>query len=265
MSDTSRHPSHELVEEYVLDLLEGAERANFEARLALDPGLAQGVVAAREALAASALSTPVALPPGLKARVMAHTVVAPAPSAATTEAKVLPFAPTRRSRAPLWLGAALAASLLAIVKLSADLKQQRATTTEALAAVVRSAAVVGQRDSMIARLTDPSLELVTLASTGDARPALKVYLDRRRRTALLSVASLETAPTGQAYQLWFIVDGKPVPSVTFNPGTDGRALVQDVALPEGTVVATAVTREPTGGSPAPTSPVLFVGSLKAEK
>ena len=262
MSDTSRHPMQELVEEYALDLLDGEAKAAFEARMVVDAELAHSVVASREAITAAALSTPVALPPGLKARVMAQAVAAPAPTAPTTEAKVLPFAPAGRSHATLWLGAALAASLIAIVKLSSDLRQQQAATRDALAEVVRTATVVSRRDSMIARLTDPSLELVTLASTGDARPALKVYLDRKRRTALLSVASLETAPTGQAYQLWFIVDGKPVPSVTFNPGTDGRALVQDVALPEGNVVATAVTREPTGGSPAPTSPVLFVGSLK---
>ncbi|MEP6590015.1 MAG: anti-sigma factor [Gemmatimonadota bacterium] len=263
MTDSSRHPMHELVEEYVLELLDEAERAEFETRLAVDPTLASNVAAAREALSALALSTPVALPAGLKQRVMAHAVAHPEPVA--VEAKVLPMIPSRRSRAPLWLGAALAASLLVVFKLNHDLGQERQATATANAFAARTLDAVTQRDSMIARLTDPSVELVTLASTGDAKPAVKVYVDQKRRSAVLSVASLETAPAGQAYQLWFIVDGKPIPSVTFNPGADGRALVQDVTLPPGTVAATAVTREPEGGSQAPTSAVLFVGAVKAGK
>ncbi|MES2123388.1 MAG: anti-sigma factor [Gemmatimonadota bacterium] len=263
MSESSRHPMHELVEEYVLDLLDDAERVAFEARLAVDPALARSTASAREALAAAALSTPVALPAGLKARVMATAVDQPADE--PVEPRVIPMQPARRSRAPLWLGAALAASLLVIAKQQRDLAREREATASAQALAARSLDAVTQRDSMIARLTDPAIELVTLAATGDAKPSVRVYIDQQRRRAMVSVASMETAPRGQAYQLWFFVDGKPVPSVTFNPGADGRALVQDVTLPAGTVTATAVTQEPEAGSQAPTSPALFVGAVKAGK
>ena len=91
-----------------------------------------------------------------------------------------------------------------------------------------------------------------------------VYLDRVRKSALLSIASLDTAPAGKVYQLWFIVDGVPMPSVTFQTDAQGRALIEQVTLPAGTVAASAVTMEPTGGSTTPTMPILFVGSVKSE-
>ena len=74
---------------------------------------------------------------------------------------------------------------------------------------------------------------------------------------------LKPVPAGQAYQLWFIKDGKPVPSVTFKPEADGHAKVEQVPVPEdGSVSAAAVTVEPESGSTQPTSPIVMVGSLQ---
>jgi hypothetical protein len=168
------------------------------------------------------------------------------------------------ARAPLWLGAALAASLLLVVKLSSDLRTARQDWLIARSAMNASERSVAQRDSLISQLTDPSVELVTMAATGAAKPAIKAYLNRTRRTLLLSAASLETPSPGQAYQLWFIVDGKPVPPVTFRPDSTGRALLRDVAMPAGEVSATAVTREPEGGLTTPTMPILLVGKHATE-
>lgn len=262
MNDDSVDPVHDLVEDYALDLLSAAERAAFEAQLAGDPALRRELAATTEALASLALSTPVMPAPGLKDRVMAR--VNPDASA-RDKSKVLPFgAPVRRSRAPLWLGAALAASVLLIARLSSELRNARQDSLIARSAMSASERVVAQRDSLIAQLTDPSVELVTMAATGAVKPAIKAYLNRTRRTLLLSAASLETPVAGQAYQLWFIIDGKPVPSVTFRPDSTGHALLRDVAMPDGEVSATAITREPEGGSTTPTMPILFVGKHATE-
>lgn len=255
-------PMRDLVEDYALDLLSDADRAAFEARLATDPALRQQLAAASDALASLAFSTPVAPEPGLKDRVMAR-IAGTAPT--RHETRPLPFAaPVRRSRAPLWLGGALAASLLLIAKLSTDLRQARRDWMIARSTMTASERAVAQRDSLIAQLTDPSVELVTMAATGAARPAIKAYMNRARRTMMLSAAALEAPSAGQAYQLWFIIDGKPVPSVTFRPDSTGHALLRDVAMPAGEVSATAITREPEGGSTTPTMPILFVGKHATE-
>jgi anti-sigma-K factor RskA len=70
-------------------------------------------------------------------------------------------------------------------------------------------------------------------------------------------------PAGRAYQLWFITDGKPVPSVTFKPEADGDASVGQIPVPsDGTVSAAAITVEPEAGSAQPTSPIVMVGTLQ---
>jgi anti-sigma-K factor RskA len=261
MSDVPMDPMHDLVEEYALGMLDGAELAAFEARLRSDPALQAEVAATLEALGSLAFSAAAKPAPHLKDRVMSQLAV-PAPR---VEAKVLPFtAPARRSRATIWLGAALAAAIMLVAKLSFDLRDAQAANRSAQVAVSERTSALAQRDSLIAQLTDPAAELVPLAATGDAKPVIKAYVNRARRTMMLSAAQLETLPAGKAYQLWFIVDGKPVPSITFKSDSAGRALLKDVAMPAGAVAAAAITLEPDGGSPAPTSPVLFVGKLATE-
>ncbi|MEI2721546.1 MAG: anti-sigma factor [Gemmatimonadales bacterium] len=261
MSDGLNDPMVEQVEEYVLGLLDGEELASFEARLATDATFARRVQATRAALTDFALSTPAMVPKDLKERVMAHAVRQPD---APTRAPVTPIRADRPSRAPLWLGLGLAASLGLLAVQSLDLNREREATAAAEALAAKTAATLAEREALLARLTDPGVELVTLASTGAAKPTVRVYLDTVRRSALLTIASLDAAPAGKVYQLWFIVDGTPVPSVTFQTDAQGRALIEQVTLPTGTVAAGAVTMEPTGGSTAPTMPILFVGSVKSE-
>jgi len=78
---------------------------------------------------------------------------------------------------------------------------------------------------------------------------------------VVSASKLKPAPAGRTYQLWFIRDGKPVPSVTFNVAPAGDALVSDVTVPTGgEISAAAITEEPAGGSQQPTTPILLVGA-----
>ncbi len=262
MSDTPIDPMHELVEDYALGVLDEVDRAAFETRLGIDAELRRELDATMEVLGALALSAPAMPQPGLKNRVMERLVTAPGPD---RDAKVIPFVPAARSsRAPIWLGAALAASLVLAATLSFDLSAAHRNAASALVADDANRQLLAQRDSLIAQLTDPATETVTLAATGAAKPVIKAYVDRARRTMMLSAGRLDTLPAGRAYQVWFIVDGKPVPSVTFRPDSAGRALLRALPIPPGSVAAAAITQEPAGGSPAPTTPVLFVGKLATE-
>lgn len=261
MSDTPIDPMRELVEDYALGALDDAARAEFEARLNVDPQLQAELTATLETLGSLALSTPATLPPALKQRVMARIADAPR----VNDSRVLPLvAPTRRSRATWYLGAALAASLLLVAKLTIDLRSAERDTAAAQDATRAGSRAVAERDSLITQLTDPSTETVTLATTGDAKPIIKAYINRMRHSLTLSAVQLETLPVGRAYQLWFIVDGKPVPSVTFTADSTGHVLLHGVTMPASAVAATAITEEPEGGSPAPTTKPIFVGKLATE-
>ena len=116
---------------------------------------------------------------------------------------------------------------------------------------------------MLARLLDPSIETFTLVANTTATPLVQVMMDRARRKVMLAAAMMPDIPVDREYQLWIIVDGNPLPSVTFRPGTGGRAMDLDVPMPEGggTVTGFGVTLEPLGGSPTPTLPVLYSASV----
>ena len=102
-----------------------------------------------------------------------------------------------------------------------------------------------------------------LTASGDPDPLVQVFWDRQRNQAIVHGLKLKPVPAGRAYQLWFIKDGAPVPSVTFKPESGGRVRVESIPVPaDGDVSAAAITVEPEGGSAQPTSPILLVGPLK---
>ena len=71
----------------------------------------------------------------------------------------------------------------------------------------------------------------------------------------LNPKNLPAAPTGKQYQLWAIVDGKPVDMGMYDP--NNKSLVQEmktVSKPQ----AFAITLEKEGGSPTPTMEEMYV-------
>jgi hypothetical protein len=97
-----------------------------------------------------------------------------------------------------------------------------------------------------------------LAGSGDAAKAHARAYVTRRNGMIFTTEGLPQLPSGKVYQLWIIVAAKPVSMGTFAPDANGRvnAVMSPpdlAALPE----AVAVTVEPTGGLPQPsTAPVL---------
>jgi anti-sigma-K factor RskA len=75
--------------------------------------------------------------------------------------------------------------------------------------------------------------------------------------AMVMTNGLPAAPAGKAYQLWFIVSGKPpMPGKTFSPDAQGKAIMVD-QIPAGAMTSAvfAVTLEPKDGVPSPTGPM----------
>jgi anti-sigma-K factor RskA len=72
------------------------------------------------------------------------------------------------------------------------------------------------------------------------------------------VAGLHQAPDNHTYQLWLLRDGEPTSAGTFDV-TDGVALIEtDLEIDQ--FDAAAVTVEPAGGSPGPTSDPILISS-----
>ena len=78
--------------------------------------------------------------------------------------------------------------------------------------------------------------------------------------AVLVVENMPPVPEGKTYQIWVIEEDVPKPSGLFKPNQDSVAAVVEHPLGGGDVVA--VTVEPEGGSPKPTSEPMLAGEVR---
>jgi anti-sigma-K factor RskA len=257
MSHPEQESPQDLAAAYALGALSVEEARRFEAYLAGSPEAQRDVAEYREVAALLALAGPEPAPsPDLRERVLAR---GRAPS-------TRPAVAQRRATRP-WL--ALAAALVAVVGLGFGYAQFRTVRD-----LQRELAQIGQRlehasDQLRAReatlnsILEPGVHLFQLTASGDPYPLLQVFWDQQRHRAVIHGFRLDSVPQGRAYQLWFIKDGAPVPSITFRPEPTGHVLVEGIDVPaEGEVTAAALTVEPESGSPQPTSPIRLVGPLK---
>ena len=111
-------------------------------------------------------------------------------------------------------------------------------------------------------LTAPGTRVAQLSGTPEASGATaKLAYDQNGR-AILIADGLPRAPAGKEYQLWFIVNNKPVPGKTFAPDNRGRGVVRDqVPAAARKSAVFAITLEPAGGVAAPTGAIYLRGEL----
>jgi anti-sigma-K factor RskA len=264
MSHPGQDSPQDLAAAYALGALEPEEARRYEAFLAESPEAQREVAEFREVAALLALGETERDPPAdLRDRVLARL------DREKTRA-ISASGQSGRRAIPWIMWGALAASLVAAVGLGTEVVSQRQDLADLKAEVANRDQLLAQRlqrlmqrEATLNALMEPSVELYQLSATGDPEPGIQLFWNRQRNVAIVHGYGLKPVPTGQAYQLWFIEDGKPVPSVTFKPEASGYAKVEGVTVPAaGELSAAAITLEPEGGSPQPTSPILLVGSLQ---
>jgi anti-sigma-K factor RskA len=263
MSRSERESPQDLAAAYALGVLSPEEARRFEDFLTGSPEAQREVAEYREVAALLALAGPEAAPsPDLRERVLSRMhgpLVHSIPPAR-------PSGPVRRPGPP-W--GALAAGLMAAVGLgfgyvqlreAEDLRDQLRSTMSRLS---ETSHLLTQREATLNAIFEPGVQMFQLTSSGDPDPGIQLFWDRQRHRAIVHGFKIKPVPDGRAYQLWFIKDGAPVPSVTFKPEPDGHVKVEQIPVPpDGDVSAAAVTVEPESGSSQPTSPILLVGPLK---
>jgi anti-sigma-K factor RskA len=106
------------------------------------------------------------------------------------------------------------------------------------------------KDPLIAEVKMPGLP-----KGPDPASLTTVYWDTRSKDVYLLVNKLPQAATDKQYQLWAIVDGKPVDAGVFDL-KQGLSLLKMKNIPR--AQAFAITLEKRGGSQAPTMEALYV-------
>jgi len=297
MSEGMTHEqAREALEALALDALDAPERDAVMAHLATC-ATCQSELAALEntANALAYAAAPLPMPPAqrdrIRARLLARAAadrgahdpiasIAPPlrvePTRAPAHADVAPIrpvAPRRRAFAPAaWM--AMAASVVAILGVGAFLKASRerdalrdtlvaarATNGAQIAALDSLRTVVASRERMLANLTGPQVAVMTLASTAPTAPSGMMFWDQQRDAWTFVAHRVPMPKPGRTYQMWLVTPSAKISAGTFMPSPDGEVMMQATyALPKDSLAAVAVTDEPMGGSPQPTTQPFLVAS-----
>jgi anti-sigma-K factor RskA len=265
--------ARELLPAYALGALEQNENVLVERALEMHPVLRAELDEFRAVTDAIATGAEVTPPPQLRERFLTQISASDnraAEAPARAEERIVSIESRKRTSyvVPTVLTLALAASLVFLVQSRNEIArlQQQAGAT---------ATIIASRDSVL-KLREETLN--TLLGSADALvvvnmeapqqtgPAIQFFWNVSTGKAVLNAYRLPQAPAGRAYQLWFIKDGKPMPSRVFNSDNSGRQVVASIDMPAtmNGMTAVAITEEPEGGSAQPTTTPFLVGSIKTQ-
>jgi anti-sigma-K factor RskA len=247
-----------VVEAYVLGLASAEERAEFERMTAQHPEVRAAREAFEVALEKQAMEGAIAPPSNLKNKIWTSLQS----GHAQTQAEIVPL---RRSSG--WMKFAVAASLI-LLAVCAYLYVTEKNKNEDLAK--ENATIKATRDSIqneLARIEEakkimwdnPAVKMAKLEGTPMAPQSYAtVYWDTTSKDVYLVVSNLPAPASDQQYQLWALLDGKPIDmgmlEVTQKPLQLYRMKNAQNAQ------AFAISLEKKGGSPTPTT-VYMVGKL----
>jgi anti-sigma-K factor RskA len=257
----------ELIEAYALGALDPEDRAALEAHLATScPECAKAVEEARWLVSQLAYTAPESAPSDmLKGRLM-QTVRAEAQT--QTKPHVMPA----KSAIPFWLWAGVAALLIFSIysawntrQLQTEIREanNRAATLDDERQKIEQQLALEKRKAMI--LMDPSSVKISPAG----HDAQGLSLEAKWNSQLGVVVMGEKIPMPAEHhvlQLWFIPKdpkAKPMPSMMSWPDANGKFVMLVSNPPESmdNTKALAITEEPEGGSPWPTTTPRWVAGV----
>jgi len=256
-----------MVEAYVLGLLDDHQRQELEEALQRSPELQAELARVEEALERFAHVHAIEPPPQLREQIWEAITERAAPQSLKQQT---PLARPMLSRWNMVIGALAGIAFLLLVvsgiwlwKLSSTLELQgrqfeqfQHHITQSLRALEAQLADV--RDYV--RLTGGKAVIVPLTGTANQPTArASVCWDTASGQLFLAMPLLPPLPSDKAYQLWALVDGKPIDAGVFVP--DSSQLVYRLKEVH-TAEAFAVTIEPREGSSVPTlSSMVLMGKI----
>jgi len=107
-----------------------------------------------------------------------------------------------------------------------------------------------QTNKDLSIIVSEEYQKVVMKSTGSDGALASVYWNQENTKVYLSSGSLPLPPTDKQYQLWALIDGKPVDAGVFDLPDEGSPLLEMKSI--AAADAFAITLEPRGGSVSPT-------------
>jgi len=258
-----------IVESYVLGLASKEEMAEFERMAAAHHEVRMARDAFEKLLEEQALANAIKPPVHVKSKVLAeleveadklksngNTIVADPEQAEQVPVVV----------APWWKYAAAASIVLLLGSAALNIYYMNEVKTYKNLYLTAQTEYAQREDSMRAQLTAYQSSMDRIRDTGMAVVRMKgtakfpesmatVYWDTKSKDVYLLVNNLPQPATGKQYQLWAIVNGKPVDAGMLQwSNTVAVKSMKNIPAAQ----AFAITLENEGGSPAPTMEAMYV-------
>ena len=237
--------------------LNGAEERAVMSHVSECPECAAELAAMREVVAGLPNVDSRERMPADRARSMRESLVARA------SASQVPVRSTGDRWRPLAMAASVAIVALGVAyyRKDGETRQLASTVAESEAARDSLAGAVRARDEIIAAITGPQVNVVELSSDAIQSPTARMFWDRATNRWTMYAHGLPALKPGRAYELWLVTADTKIPAGTFKPSPDGTATFSATyALEPSQLQAIAVTEEPEAGVPAPTGPIILIGT-----
>ena len=249
-----------LLELYALGLTSPEERAQVEQWILQFPEVKEELLAIENAMESYAHATSIAPPPGVKESILEKISAVHGPRSTVDSKK----GGAQVYRIPSWfkLAAAvcllcLAASLVLNYNYYQKYRSANADLQVAQNQLTQQKEVAEAMNKDMTVITDKHALPVVLNGTPHAPDALaKIYWMKNTGEVYIDPTNLPEVPSGKQYQLWAIVDGKPVDAGVIST-KKGVYHIQKMKT-FGKAEAFAITMEKEGGSPTPTMEEMYV-------
>jgi anti-sigma-K factor RskA len=284
------HAGHDAVRELLalaaLDALSPEDRHALDVHLTTCDECQRELAALRDGVASIAESLPArAMDPeraaAMRARLMARAVedrtyVAPIRGPSSPSSTPAPSSTSHsaaRRSSTRWLAAAaflLAAGAIAyglgqrgaVTRLASHISALRDSTSQLRDSMASMQRRLADQQSTLEALTGPGVRVIDASAASARQPYARMFWDQPTNQWTFVAYNLPAATPGHTYQLWLVTrDQKKVSAGTFEPQPNGSAIVRaKYALAPDSLGAIAVTSEPAGGSPQPTTTPFLVGA-----
>lgn len=251
------------LELYVLGMLPADEAEKITRLAELFPEVESEISRITAALKDAAETSEDAPSPTLRNKVMHTLGELKKQELSGAEAPVVKMITPVRKRSS-WMAAASVAALLAAVGFMymyktqmdqrAEITQMESSLDQLRSNLEQQQARINQDSVLMAMYDNEAIRKIKLKGLPGGRDAdVQLFWNKETMDVFVTQVRLPQTPTGKQYQLWAIVDGKPVDAGVLS---NGIAMQKMKAFPR--AEAFAITLEKLGGSPTPTMETMIV-------